>query len=80
MIWSEKLGHEIGTYNSLGGLRINPKPFIHSTLNTIVTCRICKGTGLNAITHTNGLVTLTHVYYVKALKEDLTEYEDTRNR
>jgi len=24
MIWSEKLGHEIGTYNSLGGLRINP--------------------------------------------------------
>jgi len=31
MIWSEKLGYEIGTYNSLGGLRINPKPFIHST-------------------------------------------------
>ena len=58
MIWSEKLGHEIGTYNSLGGLRINQKPFIHSTLNTIVTCRICKGTGLNAITHDNGLVTL----------------------
>ena len=27
MIWSEKLGHEIGTYNSLGGLKINPKPF-----------------------------------------------------
>jgi len=58
LIWSEKLGHEIGTYNSLGGLRINAKPFIHSTLNTIVCCRMCKGCGLNAITHTNGLVTL----------------------
>ena len=49
MIWSEKLGKEIGTYNSLGGLRINPKPFIHSTENTTVTCRICKGVGLNTV-------------------------------
>ena len=58
MIWSEKLGKEIGTYNSLGGLRINPKPFVHSTQNTVTTCRICKGAGCNAITHPNGLVTL----------------------
>jgi hypothetical protein len=68
MIWSEKLGHEIGTYNSLGGLRINPKPFIHSTLNTIVTCRICKGTGLNAITHESGLVTLNKCVLCKGIK------------
>ena len=26
MIWSEKLGHEIGTYDSLGALKILPKP------------------------------------------------------
>jgi len=57
MIWSEKLGHEIGTYNSLGGLRINP-----------VTCRICKGTGLNAITHESGLVTLNKCVLCKGIK------------
>jgi len=68
LIWSEKLGYEIGTYNSLGGLRINPKPFIHSTSNTIVTCRICKGTGLNAITHPNGLVTLNKCVLCKGGK------------
>jgi len=68
MIWSEKLGHEIGTYNSLGGLRINPKPFRHSTLNTIVACTICKGTGLNAITHPNGLVTLNYCVRCKGVK------------
>jgi len=68
MIWSEKLGHEIGTYNSLGGLRINSKPFTHSTLNTVVTCRICKGTGLNAITHPNGLVTLNPCVRCKGIK------------
>jgi len=69
MIWSEKLGHEIGTYNSLGGLRINPKPFTHSTQNTITTCRICKGTGLNAITHSNGLVTLNYCVKCKGIKK-----------
>jgi len=53
MIWSENLGHEIGTYNSLGALKINPKPFIHSTENTIVCCRICKGIGLNTICYPN---------------------------
>ena len=58
MIWSEKLGQEIGTYNSLGGLRINPKPFRQSTQNTTVTCYMCKGWGANALTHPNGLVTL----------------------
>jgi len=68
MIWSEKLGHEIGTYNSLGGLRINPKPFRHSTSNTIVACTICKGTGLNAITHPNGLVTLNYCVRCKGVK------------
>jgi len=68
MIWSEKLGHEIGTYNSLGGLRINEKPFVHSTLNTIVTCRICKGTGLNAIAQTSGLVTLNPCVLCKGVK------------
>jgi len=68
MIWSEKLGKEIGTYNSLGGLRINPKPFIHSTQNTVVTCRICKGVGCNAITHTNGLVTLNPCVLCKGAK------------
>jgi hypothetical protein len=68
MIWSEKLGHEIGTYNSLGGLRINAKPFRQSTENTIVTCLICKGTGLNAITHPNGLVTLNPCVRCKGIK------------
>jgi len=68
MIWSEKLGREIGTYNSLGGIRMLPKPFTHSTSNTIVTCRICKGTGLNAITHTNGLVTLNKCVLCKGDK------------
>ena len=68
MIWSEKLGHEIGTYNSLGGLRINQKPFVHSTQNMIVTCRICKGTGLNAITHSSGLVTLNKCVLCKGVK------------
>jgi len=63
MIWSEKLGHEIGTYNSLGG-----QPFVHSTQNTIVTCRICKGTGLNAITHASGLVTLNKCVLCKGVK------------
>ena len=69
MIWSEKLGHEIGTYNSLGGLRINAKPFIHSTEKTIVTCRICKGCGLNAITHESGLVTLNKCVLCKGVKQ-----------
>jgi len=68
MIWSEKLGHEIGTYNSLGGLRINPKPFRHSTENTIVACLICKGGGVNAITHPNGLVTLNPCVRCKGIK------------
>jgi len=68
MIWSEKLGHEIGTYNSLGGLRINAKPFRQSTENTIVCCYICKGTGLNAITHPNGLVTLNPCVRCKGVK------------
>jgi len=68
MIWSDKLGHAIGTSNSLGGLRINPKPFIHSTSNTIVTCRICKGIGLNAITHESGLVTLNKCVLCKGIK------------
>ena len=68
MIWSEKLGKEIGTYNSLGGLRINPKPFIQSTTNTVVTCRICKGVGCNAITHESGLVTLNPCVLCKGKK------------
>jgi len=68
MIWSEKLGHEIGTYTSLGGLRINPKPFRQSTQNTIVTCYICKGVGCNAITQTNGLVTLNPCVLCKGVK------------
>ena len=68
MIWSEKLGHEIGTYNSLGGLRINSRPFIQSTTNTTVTCRICKGVGLNAITHESGLVTLNPCVLCKGAK------------
>jgi len=68
MIWSEKLGHEIGTYNSLGALRINPKPFRHSTENTIVTCLICKGGGVNAITHPNGMVTLNPCVRCKGIK------------
>ena len=68
MIWSEKLGHEIGTYNTLGGIRMLAKPFIHSTLNTIVSCRICKGTGLNAITHQSGLVTLNKCVLCKGAK------------
>ena len=68
MISSEKLGHEIGTYNSLGGLRINAKPFRQSTENTIVTCLICKGTGLNAITHSSGLVTLNPCVRCKGIK------------
>jgi len=68
MIWSEKLGHEIGTYNSLGGLRINSRPFIQSTTNTTVTCRICKGCGLNAITHESGLVTLNPCVLCKGKK------------
>ena len=68
MIWSEKLGHEIGTYDSLGALKILPKPFIQSTTNTTVTCRICKGVGLNAITHENGLVTLNPCVLCKGKK------------
>jgi len=68
MIWSEKLGHEIGTYNSLGGLRINPKPFRQSTQNTFIACTICKGTGLNAITHPSGLVTLNYCVRCKGIK------------
>jgi len=68
MIWSENLGHELGTYNSLGGLRMLPKPFIHSTPNTIVACRICRGTGQNAITHDTGLVTLNPCVLCKGVK------------
>jgi len=68
LIWSEKLGYEIGTYNSLGGLRINPKPFRQSTQNTVVTCYICKGVGCNAITHPNGLVTLNQCVLCKGAK------------
>jgi hypothetical protein len=68
MIWSEKLGKEIGTYSSLGGLRINPKPFIQSTENTTVICRICKGVGCNSITHPNGLVTLNPCVLCKGKK------------
>ena len=68
MIWSEKIGHEIGTYNSLGGLRINPKPFRQSTQNTIVTCYIGKGVGCSAIIHPNGLVTLNYCVKCKGVK------------
>ena len=68
MIWSKKLGHEIGTYNSLGGFRINPKPFRQSTQNTTVVCYICKGVGCNAITHSSGLVTLNPCVLCKGAK------------
>ena len=68
MIWSEKLGKEIGTYGSLGGLIINATPFIQSTKNTVVTCRICKGVGCNSITHPNGLVTLNPCVLCKGKK------------
>jgi hypothetical protein len=35
-----------------------PKLFLHSTLNTLVCCRVCRGKKIVTVEHTDGLVRL----------------------
>ena len=52
MSWSEKLGH----FSQLGAVRKLPKLKLHSTLNTWVTCPVCRGGGQTVTPHQNGQV------------------------
>ena len=54
MFFSQNLGHN----SQLGEIRKLPKLKLHSTLNTWVTCPVCRGGGLNSIPHQNGQVDL----------------------
>ena len=45
MSFSQNLGH----ISQLGEIRKLPKLFLQSTLNTWVTCPVCRGGGLNSI-------------------------------
>ena len=63
MIKSLKLGTEqqvLGTPETLGSLRKLPKPFTHSTLNTVRVCKICRGTRMNVIIHSDNKVRQHH--------------------
>jgi len=53
-MFSQNLGH----FTQLGQYKKLPKLFLHSTLNTWVTCSVCRGTGQNSIIHGNGQVSL----------------------
>ena len=53
-MFSQNLGH----VSQLGEFRKLPKLFLQSTVNTWVTCSLCRGTGQNSIIHNNGQVDL----------------------
>ena len=54
MQYLKNLGH----YSQLGQYRKLPKLKLHSTMNTIVTCPVCRGGGVNSTQHKNGQVSL----------------------
>ena len=45
MKYLKNLGH----YSQLGAYRKLPKLKLHSTMNTIVTCSVCRGQGFNSL-------------------------------
>jgi len=47
MQYLKNLGH----YSQLGAYRKLPKLKLHSTMNTIVTCPVCRGGGTNVTNH-----------------------------
>ena len=47
MQYLKNLGH----YSQLGAYRKLPKLKLHSTMNTIVTCPVCRGGGTNSTNH-----------------------------
>ena len=50
MSYSQNLGH----VSQLGEIRKLPKLKLASTLNTWVTCPVCRGGGTNSLPHENG--------------------------
>ena len=65
MSYSQNLGH----VSQLGEIRKLPKLKLHSTLNTWVTCSLCRGGGLNTIPHHNGQVDLILCPHCKGKKK-----------
>ena len=67
MISSQRL--ELGLMNNLGPLRKLPKLFLQSTLNTWVTCPVCRGGGQTVTPHQNGQVDLMMCPHCKGRKK-----------
>ena len=65
MSFSQNLGH----ISQLGEILKLPKLKLHSTLNTWVTCSVCRGVGLNSVPHQNGQVDLVMCPHCKGKKK-----------
>ena len=65
MFFSENLGH----FSELGEIKKLPKLKLQSTLNTWVTCPVCRGGGLNTIYKNNGSVDLRFCPHCKGKKK-----------
>tara|TARA_R110000751_G_scaffold279750_1_gene382177 strand:- start:1000 stop:1221 length:222 start_codon:yes stop_codon:yes gene_type:complete len=65
MSFSQNLGH----ISQLGEIRKLPKLFLQSTLNTWVTCPLCRGGGLNSNPHQNGQVDIILCPHCKGKKK-----------
>ena len=72
-MYRDMLGH----WSQLGQFRKLPKLFLHSTMNTWVTCPICRGVGQNSIIHESGQVTLQLCPHCKGTKRYFNH--DNRN-
>ena len=65
MSYSQNLGH----VSQLGAVRKLPKLKLHSTLNTWVTCPVCRGGGHTVTPHQNGQVDLMMCPHCKGKKK-----------
>ena len=65
MSYSQNLGH----FSQLGEIRKLPKLKLHSTLNTWVTCRVCRGGGQTVTPQQNGQVDLMMCPHCKGKKK-----------
>jgi DnaJ-class molecular chaperone len=65
MSYSQNLGH----VSQLGEIRKLPKLFLQSTLNTWVTCSVCRGGGHTVTPHQNGQVDLMMCPHCKGKKK-----------
>ena len=58
----------LGHWSKLGEYRQLPKLKLHSTMNTIVTCPVCQGGGVNTTTQSNGMTFLILCPHCKGKK------------